>query len=354
MNNINEMSLKEKIGQMLLIGLDMDLLNDEVMRIIREYKVGGVVVYQRNYSNINNMMDFVNKLKCINKDNYPLFIAIDQENGLVNRLPKDILRMPSQKKQAEYEMVEEYSRITGDILRSVGINMNLAPVVDIARNIKDRVSYMRCYGMRVEDILENARIAIDIYKSMEIIPVIKHFPGHGLVKGDSHFVLPKIRNVDELRKKDSYIFRELIKDKNDVLMIGHLRVAGYGFKPATMNKDIINDYLGEYDGLIMTDDIKMNFLKYLYGTKNVIINCINSSDDIIMMKYQRGDLRKLNKVVKKVENDLELQDRVNISVEKILNIKEKYHLSNEIVNLKVDANEINKKIELLNLKMKKD
>ena len=84
------MNIKDKFMQMIMIGMDIDKFNDEVIKLIRDYKIGGVVLYKKNYNSIDEMQKLINKLKDINKNNIPLFIAIDQENGRVNRIPDEI------------------------------------------------------------------------------------------------------------------------------------------------------------------------------------------------------------------------------------------------------------------------
>ena len=112
------MNTKEKFGQMIMLGLDVDTINDEIISLIKDYKIGGVVLYKKNYHDIASMKDLINKLKEINTNNIPLFIAIDQENGRVNRLPNEIERIYSAEKQTRtnnIEIVNECNNITAEI-----------------------------------------------------------------------------------------------------------------------------------------------------------------------------------------------------------------------------------------------
>ena len=160
--NFNKLSLEEKFGQMILLGLDVYDINDEIIEIIKEYKIGGVVLYKKNYTSLETMIEVINKLKNLNKDNkIPLFIGIDQENGRVNRLPKDILRIYSAKKQAKTEnmkIIDTINKLTTYILGSIGINMNFAPVMDIYDN-KSKVLYKRCFCGNSDDVyIDNVTI----------------------------------------------------------------------------------------------------------------------------------------------------------------------------------------------------
>jgi len=343
--NINDLTLKEKFGQMIILGLDVDDVDQKIFDLIREYQIGGVVLYKKNYHSVDEMINLINKIKITN---IPMFIAIDQENGVVNRLPNEIQRLPSPRKQVELGIVDECNEITIDILEKLGVNMNLAPVLDVNRNPKSRINGTRSYSANYKEVIKYGKMTIKKYHERGIIPVGKHFPGHGLVRGDSHFVLPMIKDLELLEVEDCQVFKKLIDDGLEVLMLGHLRVKGYGFKPVTMNKEIIKNYLSNYQGLIMTDDIQMNYLKYLYGLKKVFLNCLEAGNDLIMIKYQSEIYQVFEEILNKISQDQYLKDVVNESVQKILNIKEKYQLTNDQVINKFDISEINKKIVKLN------
>lgn len=354
--NFNKLTLEEKFGQMIMLGLDTYEINDEIIELIEKYKIGGVVLYRNNYTSIETMIEVINKLKKINEKNkVPLFIGIDQENGRVNRLPKDITRIRSAFKQAKTQnmkIINVCNDITTYVLSSVGINMNFAPVLDINRNIKNRAIGDRSYGNNVEDV---TKYALPFMKSMQennVIPVIKHFPGHGATNKDSHFVIPKINDIEKLEKEDMLVFENAIKNGADAIMIGHLILKGYGFKPASINKKIINKYLIEkynYKGLIITDDLRMNTLKYIYGLKRSIRSSIDAGCNIMMIKYKKGDIyriyKDLYKMVRLCEIDPEL---VNNSAKKIVAMKKKYKVNNAKIDVQLDLKLINDKIAKVN------
>lgn len=354
--NFNKLSLEEKFGQMLLIGLDVYDINDEIVELIQKFKIGGVVLYRNNYTSIESMIEVINKLKKINCNNkIPLFIAIDQENGRVNRFPKDITRIYSPGKQSKtknMKIINAVNDVTTYLLKSVGVNMNFAPDLDINRNDNKKAVGNRAYGENVEDVL---KFGIPFMKKMQqnnIISVIKHFPGHGATNKDSHFVLPKIKDVRTLEENDMKVFESAIKEGADAIMIGHLVLKGYGLKPATLNKKIIDKYIKEkfkYNGLLITDDLRMNILKYIYGLKNSIKNSINAGNNLIMIKYKKGDISKIYNKLLKMVNCFDIDpELINDSAKKIFNLKKKHKLSDEELNPKLEINLINKKIEKIN------
>ncbi len=353
--NYNDLSLREKFGQMFLVGLDVDRLDDELISIIKDYKIGGVVIYKKNYSSLDSMLSFINKLKEINKDSkVPLFIGIDQENGRVNRFPQEIKTIYSPLKQAEtkdLKIIDEVNSLTVSLLKKVGVNMNFAPVLDIYKYDLNTAIGNRSYGRNKEDVIKyGLPFALEMQKN-KIVSVVKHFPGHGNTKKDSHVLIPRIKEIDEMEKNDMEVFKEAIKMGVDSIMVGHLSLKGFGFKPASINKKIINKYLNEeiFQGLIITDDLRMNFLKYLYGTNRSIIKAINAGNNMVMIKYQKNDSKKVfRRLFKKLDNNKLDVSKINNSARKILDIKEKYEVSDKILDNKFDVGEINKKIDKIN------
>lgn len=346
-----KLSLTDKFGQMFLLGLDVYDLNDEIIKIIQEFHIGGVVLYKKNYTSMETMLNFINKLKEINKNNIPLFIAIDQENGRVNRFPKDVERMYNASKQAsskDMKVINEVNKITTYLLKSVGVNMNFAPVLDICRNGNNKAIGNRSYGSNVKDVLTYSLPFMKEMQKNNIVAVCKHFPGHGATNKDSHFVIPKINDIATLEKEDIKVFNESIKYGADAIMVGHLVLKGYGRKPASINKDIIDKYLNKFNGLIVTDDIRMSALRLFRSVRKNVKRSIEAGNNLIMIKYQKGDIklyRKLFKMVKNYEIDIEC---INRSINKVLKFKEKYQINNNIISNKLDVNKINDRIKLVN------
>ena len=304
------------------------------------------------------MIEVVNKLKKANEGNkVPLFIAIDQENGRVNRFPKEINRISSAYKQAKTKnlsVINICNEITSYLLSSLGINMNFAPCLDIVRSDKNKAIGNRSYGNTKEDVIKYGIPFMKCLQKNNIISVIKHFPGHGATNKDSHLLLPKINNVKKLKSEDVKVFESAINEGADAIMISHLLLKGYGVKPASINKKIISELLVNkynYNGLIVTDDLRMNYLSYLYGLKKMIKYSINAGNNLLMVKYHNNDLKEYKKIMKmidRLELDIEL---INKSAKKILAIKEKYNINDNLINPKLNIDLINKKIDVINNKM---
>ena len=132
---INELSVQEKIGQMIIIGMDTNYITDRIKTMITKYKIGGIILYRKNFNSYAKMLELIQQLKELNKVNkIPLFISIDQEGGRVNRMPKEIQNLPPANKIAlkeDEELVKKSAQLTGKLLKSSGFNLNFAPVLDI-------------------------------------------------------------------------------------------------------------------------------------------------------------------------------------------------------------------------------
>ena len=356
--NFEKMTFTEKFGQMIMLGLDVYDINDEIIELIENDKIGGIVLYKKNYISIDTMIKFINKLKKYNSKNIPLFIAIDQENGLVNRFPKDIVPILSASKQAKCEndkIIKYVNELTTYILSSVGVNMNMAPVLDI----RSKALGSRSYGINKEDVIKYGLPLMKCSQENNIISVVKHFPGHGATNIDSHIRIPYIKNIDKLQKEDLVPFEAAIKNGADAIMVGHMKLKGYGRLSAITNKRIIKEMLIDglnYRGLIVTDDLRMGYQKFLgnFRLKSKIIKAINAGNDVILIKYKKKDTRRLYKKLYKMVDNYELNmERIEESSKKIVELKNKYQLSNEKIKNEVDIDLVNEKIKFINDKIEK-
>ena len=344
---------RDKFSQMIILGLDVDEINSEIISLIRDYKIGGVVIYKKSYHTTLEMVDYINKLKMINKDNIGMFIAIDQENGRVNRLSNDIVKMPSASKVASsknMDYVRSVARVTADILSMVGVNMNFSPVLDINRGDVNSIIGDRGYGSNRRDVIKFGLPFMEELTNKKIISVVKHFPGHGLCNVNSHYLIPKIKDVKLMEREDSKVFEEAILAGCDAIMVGHLRVRGYGMKPATINKRIIRDYLIDkynYQGLVVTDDLRMNLLGMIYGMDRVVKSSVDGLNNLLVIKYRKGDTKLYDRLYRMVDNGKIDRNLIDSSYNKIMSIKRKYGINNDRVIDKIDVLKINQMIRKL-------
>ena len=192
---INKMSLKEKIGQLLYI--DYRKTNEKIIgmtndfeKILNEYKPGGFILFNSNISDFNNTKKFIKDIQSINENN--MFIGIDQEGGSVQRLGSNVgfKKIPAASLINDKEEAYLLGKEVGMELFSIGVNMNMAPVMDIWSNIKNIVMMNRTYGSDPYEVSDKALSFVRGLKEVKIIPVVKHFPGHGSTNVNSHIDLP--------------------------------------------------------------------------------------------------------------------------------------------------------------------
>ena len=308
---VNELTIQEKIGQMIIIGMDTNYITERIKTMITKYKIGGIILYRKNFKTYDDMIKLIKDLKDLNKNNkLPLFIAIDQEGGRVNRMPKEIENLPSASQiseKGEIELVEKSAEITGKILKDSGYNLNFAPVLDIKRFNDTHPIGDRCYG---EDKEKVAIYGVTVMKKLQeqgIISVIKHFPGHGATKQDSHHFLPIIKNkMKNIENEDMYPFELAIKNGAEAILVGHLLIKNVtGIYPASLSRKFITKYLRKkykYNGLIITDDLKMRAIKFIYGPDIAVRKAFEAGNDVIVFRFSKEEEKRvIDRIVHLVE-----------------------------------------------------
>lgn len=330
-NKINEMTLDEKIGQMVLSGFNGTDFNDELNTLINDLKVGGIILFSRNIENSKQLKKLNLDIEEANK-NIPLFISIDEEGGRVNRLSKNIKKFESAKSigdKGDVKYAYENGKEIGQTLKEHKINMNFAPVLDIYSNSKNTVIGDRAFGDN-EKIVETMGIAtMKGLKDGNVIPVIKHFPGHGDTEVDSHIGLPIVeKNINQLYEFEFVPFIKAIKSGADVVMVSHILMKQIDDKnPATLSHNLITGILRndmEFSNVIITDDMFMKAITNQLSVEEASVKSIKAGSDIILIG---SDVNKTKLVIEKIKLAVERNEisekRINESVYRILKLKEK-------------------------------
>lgn len=350
--DIDSLSIQEKVAQKLIFGINSSNINI-IIELIKKYKIGGVILYKKNYSNYLEMLEVIKRLKEANKNNkIPLFISVDQEGGRVNRFPIDfhLIRNNYDMSKENVDLIYKNGNITGMILNQMGINMNFAPVVDINEN-DSKVLYKRCFYGDSDNVVKCSEQYINAMKKNGVISVIKHFPGHGATNVDSHLLPPYVYDYKKILDKHIKPFEELIKKDADALMVGHLVIRGLtGGMPASISSKFINNYIRDrykYDGLIITDEINMLSKSVIYNF-NLVKRSMFSYGDIVLIKINDKYDNFIEKSVKYINNNPMYLEMLDNSVRRIINVKKKYNINDKYDNLGLDIDYINKEIDKLN------
>jgi beta-N-acetylhexosaminidase len=332
------MTVEEKVGQMFMFGFYGATPNADAEKIIQEYHAGGVVLF--NFS--NNVIDpqqtarLNNGLQTMAK--IPLLTAVDQEGGIVARVNKDATVFPGNMALGatrNLHMAQEAGRITGEEIRAVGFNMDLAPDMDVNTNPANPVIGIRSFG---EDPQLVADMGTSFIKGLQknVLATAKHFPGHGDTNVDSHYGLPIInKSAAEFEKVELVPFKRAVADGVDAIMTAHIVVPALDPSgvPATLSKPILTGILREklgYNGLIITDSMAMAAVRNGFGgLAQASVKALDAGADIVLFDpsltvAQQGEA--YAEAVKAVKAGTLSEERVNQSVARILASKEKHGL----------------------------
>lgn len=342
--NINDLTLEEKVGQMLMFAFHGCDYSDQLEEQIKDLNVGGVILFAKNIDSDN--LEVTKKLnkQIQERAKYPIFIGIDQEGGMVRRVMKNITPLPgAMTLSATGENIEEICFYEGCELKELGFNMNFAPVCDVNNNPLNPVINSRSYSDDPKVVGEYVRQAVRGYRKANIISTLKHFPGHGDTNVDSHLSLPTVnKDLETLEKLELLPFKEAISHNEcDGIMAAHILYSKVDDKfPATLSKKVIKDLLRDkigYDGFICTDSLTMGAIKENYTYEEILLNSVNAGIDVLMfcggaeIKDQHEIYDTFLRLIKEGKIDMATVDS---AVSRIIKIKNEFLLK--------DAPKINK------------
>ena len=325
---INEMTIEEKIGQMLIIYDTHETVDEELKQFIKDIKPSGFIINQNNITTFDKTKKYIEDLK--QNSEIPLIISIDQEGGKVQRLQnledEKATYIPSMLdlgKTNDIELAYEVGRVLAEDMRTLGINVVYAPVCDVFSNPYNEVIGNRSFGSNPNLV---ANMCVSLGKGLEdngIIATYKHFPGHGDTTTDSHTSLPIInKSYEELLNNELIPFKKAIENDAKIIMVGHIAFPDLTNDniPASLSKKIITNLLKNdlgYDGLVITDALNMGALINNYSDEDIYVKAVEAGVDILLMPT---DAKKAIEVIK----DNISVERIDESVKKILIFKYTY------------------------------
>ena len=330
------MELREKIGQMVMTGFQGAEATPELMHLIDEYKVANIILFSYNVVTTEQITKECRKLHKHIKEatGHPAFISVDQEGGVVTRLPREACNVPGAMligatgKEA-YAYRAGY--ITGTVLKAAGFNMDLAPVLDVNNNPDNPVIGTRSYGSDAYLVERFGCNMMEGLKDAGVMPTVKHFPGHGDTAVDSHLGLPVIdKNEDQLMELELIPFISAVKKGAPCVMTSHILFPKLESEPvpATMSKAILTGLLRNklgFHGIIITDCLEMGAIMNRYGTAKGAVEAVKAGAQLLCIshtpKLVMEAIEKIEEAVLSGEIPVRLIDE---AVSNILKYKQQY------------------------------
>lgn len=334
---MDNLSIDEKIAQMLIVYYIGDEYDENLSNIIKEVKPGGFILMSDNITTYDRTLNFVKGMQ--NDSDIPMIISTDEEGGSVQRIKgirdisvTDIPYMYYLGQTKDKNLAYKVGEIIANELRTIGVNLTYAPVMDIYSNPNNTVIGKRSFGSDPNTVYDMATSLKNGIEDNLVNTCIKHFPGHGDTETDSHFEIPIInKTLVELENSDLLPFIKSINDTN-MIMVGHIALPKITNSsiPASLSKEIVTDLLKNkynYRGLVITDALNMRSLTNNYSDKEIYTMAINAGVDLLLMP---NGSKNAIKYIKEAIDDEEIDiNTINESVRKILtykysNIKENY------------------------------
>ena len=346
------MSLEQKLGQVLILGLETKSLDEKLKSRIKNIQPGGFIFFSNNISTAQQLKKFTSDIQSLYlTQNLPLaFIAVDQEGGNVVRI-KTKPWLPSAASLASYSQPDLAEKIFYDMsvyLKQLGFNMNLGPVLDLAHPDYNDFIGTRAFSKDSFTTTQFAGSIIQAQNQASIVSVAKHFPGHGGLKGDSHIKLPVVHSSKrELLEGALLPYKNLIEQGLlDAIMIGHLALPkidkksrAASFSPPIM-KDLLRKEL-KFEGIAITDDLGMGATKNIKLFSDKASAALNAGADMLMIAWSWDEHEKLRDGLKhKIKNqEISIQE-LDQKVLRILKLKEKFALLSKpnVINTLAETN----------------
>ncbi len=330
--DIAAFSPEQSAGQRLMVGFDGTELNRDLKFLIKTLKVGGIILFARNLINPGQI-----KRLCSSIQEYarscgqpPLFISIDQEGGKVARLKEPFTQFPGNPEMKGPEDAIHFARVTAAELTEIGVNMNLAPVLDVTPEGINSVQASRVFGHDPLWVSELGTVVIDHLQANNIMAVAKHFPGIGRIILDPHHEISDLDiDADAMQTTDLLPFKAAIENNVAGIMLSHIRYPKMDARwPASLSTTIANDLLRRqmgYCGVIMTDDLDMGAIKKHYDIKTVLRQILSADIDIALICHKGPDIKNAFEEILDAQNRSQsIKAKGMKSLERIMNLKSKY------------------------------
>jgi len=285
---------KKKLGELFITGFSGMELSDDTTAFLSQAQIGGVIIFAHNYENPAQIAELSNQIQECRTD-LPLWISVDHEGGKVQRFKRTpFTRIPD----AHAIGLMDSPKLTFDVadimakeLKAVGMNVNFCPVADIHTNPKNPVIGVRAFGTDEETVSKHVTAMVRGHMVNNVVPCVKHFPGHGDTNSDSHFALPKVDTpIEILREREFKPFLKSFKSRCPMVMTAHVLLPKIDPDfPATLSKKILQDFLRNelrYNRLIISDDLEMKAITDHYGVEEAPRMALIAGCDLLIYRSE--------------------------------------------------------------------
>jgi beta-N-acetylhexosaminidase len=337
-NHLLELPFEQQIGQFIFIGLPGTEVDEEARALIEEIKPGGIILFGRNVESaeqVRKLMDDAAALVPVR----PL-LAIDQEGGLVDRLRPIFPPMPSARairQHGDLAGARKLGRVTGELLRMLGFNLNFAPVMSIITEARSKLTnglYSRSYGRSPGEVLGYTTVYMRGLQGTGCLGCLKHFPGIGAGEVDSHIEMPLVPLTrDDLMSQDLAPYIELFQRADDrvrVVMVSHGGFPNIDIKkgttggllaPASINPNIVNQLLRQELGfrhLVVTDDLEMGAIAKHFEIEDASVRAFDAGEDMLLICATPETIRRGYQALLEAARDGKLsKQRIQSSLKRI-------------------------------------
>ncbi|MDO5481225.1 MAG: glycoside hydrolase family 3 protein [Candidatus Saccharibacteria bacterium] len=338
---LKNLTLDQKIGQMLIIRNRYTKMTPEFAAEISDLKPGGYIIFNENITTLAETKKLISdsreKIEAANlitlEDGttlkIPAFISTDQEGGSVQRLqsvsdyPPEYI--PPMSEIDSTDTAYKTGQLLAEECKNIGLNLDFAPVADIFSNPQNTVIGNRAFGTDKNTVADMSTALARGLRDSDIIPVFKHFPGHGDTITDSHQSLPIVtKSLDELEGNELYPFKKAIESGAEMIMVAHIALPNItgDYTPASLSPKIITDLLKtqlNYSGLVITDGLDMGALTNNYSGTKIAIKAVIAGADLLLTPV--SPLEAKSAILSAVKDGTISESRIDKSVQKILELK---------------------------------
>lgn len=324
---LKSMTLEEKVGQMLMIGVYGTEINEDIIYSLNQFHFGGVIFFDRNLESVAQTKKFAQDIEAAANQKAPLFFAIDEEGGRVARGRHFLAVAPSQEEigySGDPELAKYWAKHNATILKSIGVNINFAPVADVGSHDT------RSFGYDAQTVANFVEASAQGYEAENFLYTLKHFPGIGKGKIDSH---QEVSNIEDskaiLDAEDLPPFKRIISGHDNsrfMIMVGHLiydaldPVNSASLSPAVMT-NLLRNELG-FSGVVVTDDLEMGAIKNNIELSTLGVRIIQAGGDIALVCHNYESQQTVyNSILAAVKRGEISEARINESVRRILKMK---------------------------------